>query len=202
MTPLPQFDGHHGRHCAPPGPLAQFFRRLLPARWLRKQAAPESPSARSGAATALVAARQQAHADAMHELSKRYLPAPPRQYRGTQPRRHPDTQPVQLPAALRTVPVQPVAGRPPWETAPMPVYGQAPQLAVMDAEMAAEADRAAYVKSQMSGAVCTRDPQTLRLVLDGLQSLDGGLSPDCGNGCHAPLCNGRNCTCDCHGRAA
>lgn len=28
-----------------------------------------------------------------------------------------------------------------------------------------------------------------------------GLSPDCGSGCHAPLCSGRNCSCDCHGPA-
>ncbi len=26
-----------------------------------------------------------------------------------------------------------------------------------------------------------------------------GQSPDCANGCHAPLCSGHNCTCDCHG---
>jgi hypothetical protein len=25
-----------------------------------------------------------------------------------------------------------------------------------------------------------------------------GLSFDCGNGLHAPLCDGRNCTCSCH----
>lgn len=25
-----------------------------------------------------------------------------------------------------------------------------------------------------------------------------GLSPDCANGCHEPLCDGRNCSCDCH----
>lgn len=25
-----------------------------------------------------------------------------------------------------------------------------------------------------------------------------GLSFDCGNGLHAPVCNGRNCACSCH----
>lgn len=30
----------------------------------------------------------------------------------------------------------------------------------------------------------------------------GGLSFDCGNGLHAPLCDGRNCSCSCHRSAA
>lgn len=28
--------------------------------------------------------------------------------------------------------------------------------------------------------------------------LRAALSPDCATGCHAPLCNGWRCTCDCH----
>jgi len=55
----------------------------------------------------------------------------------------------------------------------------------------AEADRAAYVSSQVREAAFTRDPETLRQVI-------AGLSPDCANGLHAPLCSGRNCTCSCH----
>lgn len=166
MTPLPLFDGHHGRHC--PARRPSFFRRLLPARWLRKgRPVPEVPSLPSGAATALVAARQQAHADAMHELSKRFLPAPPRQYRGTQPRLHPDTQPVQLPAALRTIPVQPVAGRPPWDTAPVPVYGQAPVAKVPGAEL--EAARAAELHAL--GTWTRADTALLAVVRDRLREV-------------------------------
>ena len=97
---------------------------------------------------ALSPAQQAAHADAMHDLSARYLPAAPRPVNGrnlgTQPRRQ-------------------------------PVYGEAAQLEVEVAEYlaeeAAEADRAEYVRSQMHTAMFTRDPETLRQVLAGLEKL-------------------------------
>lgn len=37
------------------------------------------------------------------------------------------------------------------------------------------------------------DPSSVR-------NITSGLSFECGTGCHAPLCPGRNCSCDCHRR--
>lgn len=100
-----------------------------------------------------------------------------------QPRRHPGTEPV-------------------------PAYGTAPVAVVLAAELQAardldrqaraEAGRAWYVRSQMPSGTGAPAPAVLGRVAAVLrrQVEDSGVSVDCWNGCHAPLCSG--CGCECH----
>lgn len=116
-------DAHAGRHAADAAALLavpSLFRRLVPR---RRKVAP-AVLCPAGAAT-LTLAQQLAHADAMHETAKRYLPDPPA--RGEHP----------YPLPRR----KPMVNRPPWATAELPVYGERPVAEVLAAE--AEASRRA-----------------------------------------------------------
>ncbi len=109
----------------------------------RARSSPQAPGAVPSAATPAAA-----HANRMWELSEPHLPPHPVNGRPRGEHPYPPLQP--RPAAR-----QPVPG-----------------TAALLAEEAAEARRAAYVRSQMRGAVATGDPKVLRRVLDGLRNLD------------------------------
>lgn len=55
---------------------------------------------------------------------------------------------------------------------------------------------------QSSGIYTREDYDALTREWRRVIAARRGLSPDCGNGCHAPLCDGRNCSCDCHRSAS
>lgn len=68
---------------------------------------------------------------------------------------------------------------------------------------------ATYGRAQLGLGSATRDelievmtrPDVLARLAERVPrrlAADDGQSFDCGSGCHAPLCDGRNCDCDCH----
>lgn len=48
------------------------------------------------------------------------------------------------------------------------------------------------------GSRCSCSCHTRGALTQRATAVHLGLSPDCANGCHSPLCSGPNCSCDCH----
>jgi len=99
----------------------------------------------------------------------------------------------------QTVPVAEAPGHAPWS-------GSFPAV---DDEAEAQREHAAFVRSQLPLHEEDVTQGDLELALALLRERTAanlppvpafGLSFDCGNGLHAPVCDGRNCSCSCHGK--
>lgn len=117
----------------------------------------------------------------------------------------PAPSPAYVPQHAATMPRRkPLVNRQPWQTAEFPA------VPVPEAQQAAE-EMHALAAGEAHACIDGRDEAALALVRPHAPLTDEetrelyftrGLSPDCANGCHAPLCSGRNCSCGCHGKAA
>lgn len=138
MTAVPLLDSHKGCHCRKPvSPVASFFRRAIAA--VRRRL--PVPAARpAGTGTVLLAPpdgqpvlRDRMLSEVRAEWTCRSVRERRDCYVIVDDRNHvslhmPDGDPRDLHRR------KPMAGRQPWQTAAMPVYGQAPAARVLEAE--------------------------------------------------------------------
>jgi hypothetical protein len=103
----------------------------------------------------------------------------------------PAPSPAYVPQHAATMPRRkPLVNRQPWQTAEFPA------VPVPEAQLALDPGDGLDQVSLVRPYLPLTDEETRALYFTR------GLSPDCANGCHAPLCSGRNCSCGCHGKAA
>lgn len=131
MTAVPLLDHHTGGHCAPPSVLVSFFRRVLRMPW-RKPAAPEGSTSPSGAGAP--ATLLDVPVGWTVSPSGSLIPPYP-----VASGRHASSARVACNSVQdRTIPRKRTADHPPWVTAAFPVYGEAPQDRVDEAQRLAE----------------------------------------------------------------